>query len=71
MVIPEDAAQYPITPQKVVKFDDKNKELKTWETHIVKCEAWGFNGPIHPQNTEWNYVEQAKARAGKPYRSHP
>jgi len=63
--IPDRAEQYPMEPRKVTKGD-----TVTWETHIVKCEAAidGF-GSEHPLSTGWNFVEQAKARDGQPYRS--
>ena len=60
---------YPILPQKVTLVDDKGNRISTWETHIVKCEAETYAGKsIHPDGTEYNYVEHAKLRDGKPAR---
>lgn len=70
-IIPDEAIQYPIKPQKVVKIDDRGHEVRTWETHVVKCEVIGIKGVFHPPSTGWNYVEQAHARHGEPYRKKP
>ena len=58
---------YPITPQMVTMVNDKGNKVITWETYIVKCEAEiGHGKLLHPDGTEWNYVEQAKIRDGEP-----
>ena len=53
--LPDDATRYPITPQDV-KFRVKGKEVKSYETHIVKCHG------NHSPGTAWNYVHQAEER---------
>ena len=66
ILIPEDAPQYPIKPQRVIRSNKRGQPVKTWETHIVRCESRGML--MHTVGTEWNFVEQTKARHGHPYR---